>query len=539
MKSPSINSGSEFLPRFVFASLLGGISLSMAVGLLASSAWLISMASTQPPILTLQVAVVGVRFFGLGRGFFRYAERIYGHDAILRAATKIQIAIYKSLTKRPPISTSALRQGKLLQQLTSDVEVIQDRWIRLFIPGLSALISAWAGLGIIYWLIPQISLIVTLIYIITLLLVLMASAFVSHRKSADIFHDEANLADLIADTCRGHLEARMYGYQDTLKKDLANCENRLIRAEKRVIAGAGLSNSILLIGMYFSILVSFILGVNAFLEGELAGVNLAVVTLLPFAIFDGLSTFIPTLSTFGKIANANSNIDQVLNSENFHDGVATLEPGSAMVKLVSARGEWNERAVLHSPISFTVKAGETLVLQGESGIGKSTLALALAGLLDYQGSIRINGIEVRDIKRDYLVNALTVSLQDDYLFASSIRENLKIGKPEASDVEIENVLELVELQGMISKLPEGLNTFVGAFGKNFSGGELQRMRLARALLRKSALYIFDEPLEHIEDAQAERIWRRMREHLAESTVIVISHQNLAQDDGVERLTLKV
>lgn len=539
MKSPSIKSGRAFLPRFIFAALLGGISLSMAVGLLASSAWLISMASTQPPILTLQVAVVGVRFFGLGRGFFRYAERVYGHDAILRAATKIQIAIYRSLIHRAPVSTSALRQGKLLQQLTSDIEVIQDRWIRLFIPGLSSIISAWAGLGIIYWLNPQISLLTTLIYIITLLLVVTASVALSHRKSADIFQYESSLADLIADTCRGHLEARMYGYQDTLKSDLENCENRLVSSEKRVIAGSGLSNAILLIGMYFSIVVSFILGVNAFLDGELAGVNLAVVTLLPLAIFDGIATYIPTLSTFGKIANANSSIDQILNSENFHDGVATLEPGSAMVKLVSARGEWNGKPVLHSPTTFTLRAGETLVLQGESGIGKSTLALAISGLLDYQGSIRINGIEVRDIKRDHLANALTLSLQEDHLFASSMRENLKIGNPEATDVEIESILELVELQEMISNLPEGLDTFIGAFGKNFSGGELQRMRLARALLRKSAFYIFDEPLEHIEDAQAERIWRRMREHLAGSTVIVISHENLVQDDYVEHLTLKV
>ena len=94
----------KLLPRYLFAALLGGISLSMAVGLLAASAWLIAMASTMPPVLTLQVAVVSVRFFGLGRGVFRYAERIYGHDAILRAATSLQLRLYEALLKHEPVN---------------------------------------------------------------------------------------------------------------------------------------------------------------------------------------------------------------------------------------------------------------------------------------------------------------------------------------------------------------------------------------------------------------------------------------------------
>ena len=163
----------KLLSRFIFAGILGGLSLGMAVGLLASSAWLISMASTQPPILTLQVAVVSVRFFGLSRGVFRYAERIYGHDAILRVATKMQIAIYEALVKREPINSAALQRGKLLQQITTDIEVVQDRWIRIFIPGLSAAISAWAGVGIIFWLAKSISLVVLGIYLIVLALIIL------------------------------------------------------------------------------------------------------------------------------------------------------------------------------------------------------------------------------------------------------------------------------------------------------------------------------------------------------------------------------
>lgn len=524
----------KLLPRYLFAALLGGISLSMAVGLLAASAWLISMASTMPPVLTLQVAVVSVRFFGLGRGVFRYAERIYGHDAILRAATSLQLRIYEALLRREPINSQNMRQGKLLQQLTADIELVQDRWIRIFIPGISAAIAAWAGIGIIFWLAPIIAAVVLSIYLTCAVLILIVSAGFSKRHSAEIFSNETQLADLIADTSRGHLEARIYGYQDALRGSLMSSEKAIIKREKRLISNAGWSNSILLASMYSSILLSFLLAVPAVADGDLAGINLAVVTLLPLAIFDGIAALIAPLANFGKIDLAQNNIDEVIASELHRNASATLEPGSVMIKMVNAKAIWSDRPLGHAPVSFTLKPGELILLQGESGIGKSSLALSLSGLLQYEGSIRINGIEVRDIKEDDLRTAMSVSLQDDHLFATSILENMKLAKPEATKKEILAALSAVELTELIETLPEKMDTHIGAFGKNFSGGELQRMRLARVFLRKSPLYVLDEPLEHLDKDLAARIFQRFLNHAAGATVIVISHEKIA---GVENQLL--
>ncbi|MBU3692281.1 MAG: thiol reductant ABC exporter subunit CydC [Candidatus Nanopelagicaceae bacterium] len=523
----------RIVPRFFVAALLGGISLSMAVGLLAASAWLISMASTQPPILTLQVAVVSVRFFGLGRGVFRYAERIYGHDAILRAATALQIRIYGALLRREPMSSQAMRQGKLLQQLTADIELVQDRWIRIFIPGISAAIAAWAGVGVIFWLAPDISFIVLAIYLITAILIVLLSAGVSKQHSREIFENESALADLISDTTRGHLEAKIYGYQDALRASLGSGEAAIIRGEKRLISNAGGSASILQSGMYGAILVSFLMALPK-LENGLAGINLAVVTLLPLAIFDGLAVLIAPLANYGKIVTAQKSIDDVIKSATATKAYATLEPGTVMLKAVSARGVWKSKSLSHNPVSLNIRAGESLLLQGESGIGKSSLALAISGLINYEGSIRINGIEVRDIRNENLRNAMTVSLQEDHLFASSIFENMKLANPDASDGDIAAALKAVELDELINSIPEKMDTHIGAFGKNFSGGELQRMRLARVFLRKTPLYILDEPLEHLDKQLAERIFQRLQKHMAGATVIVISHEKIA---GIENRLL--
>lgn len=517
----------KLMPRFFIAALLGGISLSMAVGLLAASAWLISMASTQPPILTLQVAVVSVRFFGLGRGVFRYAERIYGHDAILRAATALQMQIYNALLRREPVGSQAMQQGKLLQQLTADIELVQDRWIRIFIPGISAAIAAWAGIGIIFWLAPEISFVVLAIYLVTAALIVLLSAGVSKRHSRVIFENESALADLISDTTRGHLEAKIYGYQEALRTSLDSHETSIIKGEKRLISNAGGSASILQAGMYGAILLSFLMALPR-LDNGLAGINLAVVTLLPLAIFDGLAVLVAPLANYGKIEAARKTIDEVMESATTTTGYATLEPGSVMLKAVSARGIWKSKSLTHIPVNFTIKAGETLLLQGESGIGKSSLALAISGLIGYEGSIRINGIEVRDIRNENLRNSMTVSLQEDHLFASSIYENLRLANPEASEIEISAAIESVELEELINSLPEGMDTHIGAFGKNFSGGELQRMRLARVFLRKTPLYILDEPLEHLDKQLAQRIFQRLQKHMAGATVIVISHEKIAE-----------
>lgn len=526
MRSPTISSVRPFIPRIIASSLVGALSLAMAVGLLSSSAWLISMAATMPPVLTLQVAVVSVRFFGLSRGILRYIERIWSHEAILRAATRLQIFIYRALVFRPPFSSRFESQGKLLQQLTADIETVQDRWVRLFIPFVGAFISGWAGIGIISYLAPDIAGVVFFLFTLALIVIPWIVGRNSMRHTTSIFDAENAIADHVTDACRGHLEAKMYGYQDELVQQLHQQDALIIEREKAVIRNSGRGSSLLLLFTYSAVIVAFIMAINNYAEGRLAGVNIAVVTLVPLAIFDSIPTLLAPLALIGKIDRATKKIDSLIEGSLPSNRPATLEPGEVMVKLESARARWSEGALSHEPITTSVVKDQPLHIRGESGIGKTSLALAIAGLLEYEGSIRINGIEVREIKNDNLSQAMTVCLQDDHLFASSIRENLKIAKPTASDEEIMAALKKVELEQLISTLPKGLDTHIGAFGKNFSGGEKQRFRLARVFLRISPLYILDEPTEHLEREQGERILRNIFTYCAGKTLIIISHQEI-------------
>lgn len=528
MKSPTIDSARPYFARFFSAAILGAISLGMAVGLLASSAWLISMAALMPPVLSLQVAVVSVRFFGLSRGVFRYAERIWSHDAILRAATSLQLKIYRALLAKPPLSSNAMRQGKLLQQLTADIETVQDRWIRLAIPFLGAVLSGWAGVGIITWLAPDIGLAVVLLFTLAIILIPIVVGRNSLNHSGEVFESESIIADQVTNTCRSHLEADMYGYQEQLRKALHSEEQSVIDRERSLIRNSGLGGSLLLLFTYSAVVIAFLMALQSFEAGSLAGINIAVVTLVPLAIFDGIPALIAPLALAGKIGRATKNIDDLVNSTSEHSGRATLESGQVMVKLVNAKAKWGEQALAHQAVSFTVVKDQSLLIQGESGVGKTSLALAISGLVDYEGSIRINGIEVRDIKREDLKQSMTVLLQDEQLFASSIRENLKIAKPDATDDELFEALMKVELFELVQSLPEGLDTHIGAFGVNFSGGEKQRFRLARIFLRSTPLVILDEPFEHLREDQAERLKVELTKFCEGKTLLIISHQNVIQ-----------
>ncbi len=513
--------------KFVIAAFLGGISLAFGSALLATSAWLLSMASLQPPILTLQVAVVSVRFFGLSRGVFRYIERLVSHDAAFTKATTARVKLFETFLSVPYAKLRDFSRAEILQRLTKGLERREDLYLRVIVPWFSAVIAGVSGIGILSYLAPTLGSLTAAMFL-ALATILPAIGYLNSIEFRKRQIQEEELSKKIVIAVEARDEALIFNFSEKLQTEMVRNVQALRKFDRNEALLSGLGMAGLTIFAGANVIAAIYLSFNEVSKGTLNAVNFAVVILLPLAIFDSLSSLPAAFSILGDILKARESLATIENLAQNKVTVLDRELSFNVVEpfqlsLEDFQPHWNVEGHNLEKISFILERGDTLLLTGASGSGKSSVALALMGLLDYQGSAKADGLEIKNLEEEHRNLLLTLAPQNDYLFASSIRENLRVGDPSASDVKIIKVLELVEMEKLIHSLPAGLDTHVGARGLNFSGGEQRRLLLARALLRRTPFVILDEPFEFLDAEQIKRIAPRIFQYLKNSGVLVISH----------------
>jgi ATP-binding cassette subfamily C protein CydC len=282
--------------------------------------------------------------------------------------------------------------------------------------------------------------------------------------------------------------------------------------------------------------IAIIYAIAAFKDGSIGGINIAVISLLPMVIFDTLAPLPVAFSNYKDIKSSVLTLEEVskLSGLNeFHEKELVTFDDNVSIKLKEFKPYWNLNDSLpFDPLTISPEIGRPLMITGVSGIGKSSIVYSLAGLLPYSGSVKINGNELSEFPDSQIQEIFTIGLQRDHLFATSIFENLRIGNQEASIESIQEVLEVVELTQLVSDSPEGIHTLVGDFGRILSSGERQRLLLARLLLRKTPIFILDEPFEFLDQEQLSRIANKVFELLNDRTLVLISHLPLGLGEQV-------
>lgn len=510
--------------RLWLAGAVGAVASGAAVALLATSAWLISRAAEQPPVLTLTVAAVLVRTLAITRAAGRYVERLLGHDAAFRQLTDLRVAVFARLIDLAPVGLARFSTGDLLARIVADVDATLDRTLRVILPWAQGAVVMLATVAFAWWLLPGVGAVVAVASLLGLLLLPRLVAAISAHAEARMAPARGDLSSAVVGMLSAQRELVAFGAVARSLDAVAERDSTLTRLAGRESASLGAGAGLGIAVQGAAVIGSLLVAIPAVADGRLAPVWLAVLALLPLAAYDVVMTLPSAAITRERVRASQQRLDEILASPRPVSDpiVAQLIPvGEVVITIRGMTASWGATDALRG-IDLDVRGRERVAIVGPSGSGKSTLASVLMRFLDYQGSVRISGVELHDSDGDQVRGVIGYLSQDSHVFATTIADNLRIASPSATEDELVDVLERVQLGDALRRLPLGLETDLGEPGVALSGGERQRLALARLLLADRRLVVLDEPTEHLDPDAADLLARDLRQ--LDVPTILITHR---------------
>jgi thiol reductant ABC exporter CydC subunit len=516
--------------ELAFAGILGAIASFSAVALLGVSAWLISKASEMPPVLDLSLAALFVRVLALSRALFRYFERLVGHDAAFRQLTELRVVVYGNLERLAPTGLAAFGRGDLLARLVGDVDAALDLPLRVILPWLQAILTTLATVAFMIWLLPQEGIIIGMISVVALIVTPWVAARTARHAESRVAPAKAQMSAAVVQGLDATADIMVFGAGTSTNREVRRLDDALTRLNEREAYSLGLGGGIGILLQGVAVTLALALGIGAVWSGRIEPVWLAVVALLPLALFDVLAGLPASALAYQRLRGSAERIIEVDDTAMpVHDPVSPVPVPTQFAGLVvdgvtagwgGAEGQVNAIEGL----SFSVAPGERVAVVGPSGSGKSTLANVLMGFLPYTGSVALSGVEIRDADGDAVRQVVGMLTQQAHIFDTTIADNIRIGDPTATDEQVTSALDKVQLATFVASLTEGMDTVVGSFGASISGGERQRIALARLLLAQRAFVILDEPTEHLDGPTAQALTETIMSALGEDTLLLITHR---------------
>jgi thiol reductant ABC exporter CydC subunit len=531
--------------RALAAAILGFLAIGTNVGLMGTSGYLIASAALRPDtILLLWVPIVGVRFFGLSRAVFRYLERLISHDLTFRVLARIRVWLYTHLEPQTPQLLETRRSGDILGSVISDVEQLQNFYLRVLAPPAIALLTAVLGYSILASYDQTLGLLLVGMMILGGVILPWLSHRMSRSAGNEIVEVRAELYTESTDLIAGLSELLLYG---RMEEAIARWEinqkrlNQLQTQQHRIGAFIG-GLMMLLTNMAMWIALVIAIGLTA--SHQLNGIAIPTVILVVLASFEAVSPLPLAFQQWTQTKASAGRLFQLADSPSSFEHkdepnqLSVQDSQVLSVRNLRFRYTDQETEVLRG-IDFTLTPGKHIAIVGESGAGKSSILQALLNLRPYQaGSIQLFGSELSQLSDSYVRKQFAVVSQDTYLFNTTIAENLRLGKPDATLAELEAAAWTAQLHDWIVKLPEGYETIVGEWGTRLSGGERQRLSLARALLRQAPIVLFDEPTTGLDSLTEKAFLASARTALQDRAVIWITHRLIGLEIMDEILVLR-
>lgn len=532
------------------SALIGTATVLCGIGLAATSAYLISAAALHPSEAALAIAIVGVRFFGIARGAFRYLERLVSHKAAFQLLADMRVWFYKALVPLVPArlltlkngSQQELRSGDVLRRAVSDVDILQNFYIRVLAPPIVAALVAlimWVFLGAFGGLF---GLVYLGLFLVASVVIPALSHLASRRLGQRIVTTRSDLQVQLVDSVQGIADLIAFGQEGQQAAHIQALTKKLNGMQMAMAYIGGTQNALTNFFMNGTAWVMLLLAIPFVHSGQLDGIFLALLVLSALASFEIVLPLPATFQQLGGNLKAASRLFEIVDAS-----PAVAEPQQAaplpddttlIVEQLNFRYEADEPYVLRD-INLTLKPDEYVMLVGPSGSGKSTLTRLLLRFFEYnEGRITLGGRDLREYRPDDLYTLMSVVEQDTHLFNTTIRANLLLARPDASEEELVAASQQAQLHEFVQGLPNGYDTQVGEQGLLLSGGERQRVAIARAFLKDTPIVILDEPTVNLDAIAEQSVLQAIQSLRKGRATLMVTHRLTAMDTADEILVFQ-
>ena len=520
--------------RLAGAVALGALTVVFGVGLMASAGYLISRAAERPEILSLMVAIVAVQFFGIGRPVLRYLERLASHDMTLRVLGGLRARFYERIEPLAPAELDCYRKGDLLSRMVADVDALQNLYLRGLEPPLVALLAGAVSVGAAAAFLPAAGLVLAGGLLAAGVAVPVLAGLLGARAGRRQASARGELSAELVELLRGAPELVAFGGEEVAVERIRAADRALVKLARRDALAAGVADGLGLVVTGLTVAGVLAVAITASGHGDLNRVLIAMLALLALAAFEAVTPLGAAARELSATLAAGRRVleltDRTAAVRDPSDPIPAPEwPFAVALEGVTARYPWEQRPALDG-VSLRLEPGERVALLGPSGAGKTTAANLMLRFLDPErGRVTIAGRDVREYRQDDVRRAISVAGQESHLFSASIRDNVRLARPAASDDEVADALRRARIWDWVSRLPDGLDTFVGEEGRELSGGQRQRIVLARALLAGAPVLVLDEPTAHLDPVTASELVDDVFSAAGDRTVLLITHRTEGLD----------
>ncbi|RKT79990.1 ATP-binding cassette subfamily C protein CydC [Terracoccus luteus] len=531
------------------AGLIGGVATASGIALTATSGWLIVRADQRPVILTLLTAIVAVRAFGMARPVFRYWERLLSHDAALGALAERRTAVYRALVPLTPARLGRRRRSDVLTGVVDDLTDEVEAQVRVTVPVVSTAVAGVATVALTTALAPPAGLALVTLAVVVVLGCLVAARLESRSLTAllDARADVTGLTQL-ATTQASELQA--VGAWPTVLRRLDAAQAVLTAATRRTSRGRATASAL------FPVAVA---GTVAWVAVVVGGLGLptpvtALLVVTPVAVADAVAPLVDAMRARARASAASQRVRAltsmppavverpgavavavavaVIEAAEDADGGPEARPH---LRLDGVAAAWGTDGTDDSdgirrdspdlgPVDLDLPFGSRVLVTGPNGSGKSTLLAVQARHLDpVAGRYAWDGVDVTDLTLSSVRAQVALVDDDPHVFASTLRANLLLARPEADDDALTAALTSAGLAPLLAGLPDGLDTVLGTGGRGLSGGERARLAVARAVLSRRPVLLLDEPVAHLDAPTARAVLVDLLA-VPDRTVVMVTHR---------------